>query len=82
MAESLAKASSEMDELKQRIAGLEKELASAKEQNEKLQVCSIIVCSLLKDLLCLCDGLVFLQAALLHAFSHNRINSCRNSRKF
>ena len=46
-AKSLAKASSEMDQLKQKIAGLKKELANAKEQNEKLQVCPIIVCSLL-----------------------------------
>lgn len=38
VAKSLAKASAETDQLKQRIASLEKELASAKEQKEKLQV--------------------------------------------
>ena len=78
VAESLAEASSEMDQLKQRIAGLEKELATAKEQNEKLQVCLIVVCRLLKELFCLCDGLIFLQAALSYAFSHHGTNSCNN----
>jgi len=68
-----------MDQLKQKIAGLEKELANAKEQNEKLQVCPIIVCSLLKELLRLCDGLMFLQAAPSYAFSHYRTNHCNNS---
>ena len=47
VAKSLAKASSEMDQLRQRIASLEKELGSAKAQNEKLQVRRVPVLTVL-----------------------------------
>lgn len=41
MAKSLASASAEIDQLKKKVAALEKELANAKEQAQKLQVCTL-----------------------------------------